>query len=125
MAKQRDNFKCVLTSGLFINAAPIYPFCSLGNKKENIFEARHTFWNHLKIFWPKEKVTAWTAELFPRGINEIGVDRIYNLVILSSNAYGYWNRGAFALKPISVNEDKTTLKVKFFWQKKKTILKLQ
>jgi len=29
-----------------------------------------------------------------------------------------WARGAFALKPISESDDKTTLKVQFFWQKK-------
>ena len=29
-----------------------------------------------------------------------------------------WARGAFALKPISESEDKTTLKVHFFWQKR-------
>jgi hypothetical protein len=29
-----------------------------------------------------------------------------------------WARGAFALKPIFESDDKTTLKVQFFWQKK-------
>jgi hypothetical protein len=29
-----------------------------------------------------------------------------------------WARGAFALKPISESDDKTTLKVQLFWQKK-------
>ena len=48
----------------------------------------------------------------------MGVERVYNLVTLSSDAHGYWNRGAFALKLISVNEDKTALKVQFVWQKK-------
>jgi hypothetical protein len=98
-------------------AAHIYPYCTLKNKEEDLFGLRHIFWNCLKLFWPEEKVAAWTAELFPQGINEIGVERVDNLITLSVSAHGYWNRGAFALKPISMNEDKTTLKVQFFWQK--------
>jgi hypothetical protein len=70
------------------------------------------------MFWPEEKVAAWTAEIFPQGINEIGVERVDNLITLSKDAHNSWNRGAFALKPISINEDKTTLKIQFFWQKK-------
>jgi hypothetical protein len=70
------------------------------------------------MFWPEEKVAAWTAELFPQGINELGVERVDNLITLSKQAHGYWNQGAFALKPISMNEDKTSLKIQFFWQKK-------
>jgi HNH endonuclease len=73
------------------------------------------------MFWPEEKVAAWTAQLFPQGINEMGVERVYNLIILSKDAHDCWNRGAFALKPISMNEDKTTPKIQFFWQKKKTL----
>jgi hypothetical protein len=83
-----------------------------------IFGLRHIFWNQLRVFWPEETVAAWTAELFPQGINEMGVETVYNLITLSKTAHGYWNRGAFALKPISINEDKTTLKIQFFWQKK-------
>jgi hypothetical protein len=72
----------------------------------------------LKIFWPEEKVAAWAEEVFLQDTSEISVERVYNLITLSRSAHGYWNRGAFALKPIFENEDKTTLKVQFFWQKK-------
>jgi hypothetical protein len=72
----------------------------------------------LKIFWPEEKVAAWEAELFPGGIDEIGIERVCNIITLSRDAHTFWNRGAFALKPISVDNDNTTLKVQFFWQKK-------
>jgi hypothetical protein len=98
--------------------AHIYPFYSLENKEEDIFGARHTFWDLLKNFWPEEKIAGWEAELFPRGIHEMGIERVYNLITLSKTAHDYWNRGAFALKPISMSKDNTTLKVKFFWQRK-------
>jgi hypothetical protein len=98
--------------------AHIYPFCSLEDIEEDIFGARHIFWDLLRTFWPKEKVAAWEAELFPIGIHEMGIERVYNLITLSPTAHRYWNRGAFALKPISMSDDNTTLKVQFFWQKK-------
>jgi hypothetical protein len=90
----------------------------LKTKEEDLFGARHTFWNMLGMFWSKEKVAAWEAELFPRGISEIGIERVYNIITLSSTAHNFWNRGAFALKPISVDNNNTTLKIQFFWQKK-------
>jgi len=76
------------------------------------------FWDHLKNFWPEEKVAAWEAELFPRGLSKAGDERVDNRITLSKVAHCYWNRGAFALKPISISDDNTTLKVQFFWQKK-------
>jgi hypothetical protein len=118
LARQRDNFKCVLTSDGSNDAAYIYAHCILKNKEEDAFGVRHIFWNQLRMFWPEETVAAWAAELFPQGINEQGVETVYNLITLSKTAHDYWNRGAFALKPISINEDKTTLKIQFFWQKK-------
>jgi hypothetical protein len=72
----------------------------------------------LKNFWPQEKIAAWEAELFPVGLCEFGIERVYNLITLSRGAHDMWARGAFALKPISESDNKTTLKVQFFWQKK-------
>jgi hypothetical protein len=83
-----------------------------------MFGQRHIFWDHLKNFWSKEKVAAWEAELFPAGICEFGVERVYNLITLSRNAHDMWSRGAFALKPISESDDKMALEVQFFWQEK-------
>ena len=117
-AEQRDNFRCVLTGDPGTEIAHIYPFHSIKHKEEDIFGRRHIFWDQLKNFWPEEKVAAWEAELFPRGIDEMGLDRAYNLITLSAGAHKAWDRGAFALKPISVSNDNTTLKIQFFWQKK-------
>jgi hypothetical protein len=82
-----------------------------------MFGLRHTFWNHLKNFWPAEKVAAWEAELFPKGMHEVGEERVYNLITLSPDAHAKWAAGYFALKPISLSDDKMILKVQFFWQK--------
>jgi HNH endonuclease len=117
-AEQRDEFCCVLTRDADIQLAHIYPFHSIKHKEEDIFGARHMFWDLLKNFWPEEKVAAWQAELFPEGINKIGLERVSNLITLCPNAHTIWDRGAFALKPISVSNDNTTLKLQFFWQKR-------
>ncbi|PMD18191.1 hypothetical protein NA56DRAFT_751498 [Hyaloscypha hepaticicola] len=118
LAAERDRFVCVLTRGGSIEVAHIYPFHSISHQEEDKFGQRHIFWSHLKNFWPKEKVIAWEAEIFPAGICDFGIDRVYNLITLSRGAHDMWARGAFALKPISESDDKTTLKVQFFWQKK-------
>jgi len=76
------------------------------------------FWEHLKTFWSEEKVAAWEVELFSTGLSGTGDERIDNRITLSKMAHGQWNRGAFALKPISMSDENTTLKVQFFWQKK-------
>lgn len=85
-------------------------------KEENVFGARHTFWNQLKLFWSEEKVAAWEAELFPNGLSTFGADSPGKLMTLSKEAHSQWNRGAFALKPVA--SDPTTLTVQFYWQSK-------
>ncbi|PVH83703.1 hypothetical protein DL98DRAFT_528998 [Cadophora sp. DSE1049] len=116
LAAERDGVRCVLTHGGSIEVAHIYPFHSISHQEADKFGQRHIFWGHLKNFWPQEKIAAWEAELFPAGLCEFGIERVYNLITLSRGAHDMWARGAFALKPIS--GDKTTLKVQFFWQKK-------
>ncbi|TAQ84942.1 hypothetical protein B7494_g6737 [Chlorociboria aeruginascens] len=118
LAYQRDNRRCVLTGNVLAEVAHIYPFHSLKYKEENIFGRRHMLWNLLRGFWSEEKVTAWEKELFPEGISEVSRDQVYNLMTLSADAHKEWGQGAFALKPISLSEDKKTLEVQFFWQKK-------
>ena len=88
-------------------------------KEDNLFDARHTFWDQLSLFWPEHKVLQWKQEVFSSGLGQFGAVTVANLITLSCNAHVMWNRGAFAIKPISINDDQTTLKVQFFWQQKK------
>jgi hypothetical protein len=118
LAQQRDNSRCVLSGDRTTEIAHIYPFHSIKHKEEDILGQWHTFWDLLGVFWPKEKIAAWEAELFPKGIHETGREEVYNLITLSRTAYDQWGRGAFALKLVSVSDDKMTLEVQFFWQKK-------
>lgn len=101
-----------------IEVAHIYPHHSMRQKEEDKSGLRHEFWDHLRLFWPKEKVATWEAKLFPRGIHEQGQEEVYNLISLSPTIHTIWGRGLFALKAISESDDKKTLIVQFFWQEK-------
>jgi hypothetical protein len=79
---------------------------------------RHTFWRNLELFWSEEKVATWKAKVFPDGISEKGQEEVYNLILLAPHTHAMWERGLFALKPISESDDKKTLIVQFFWQTK-------
>jgi hypothetical protein len=76
----------------------------------------------LRNFWPEEKITAWEATVFPDGPEERGLETARNMITLSRDAHDLWNKGAFALKPISVSEDNTTLTIQFFWQAKQPLV---
>lgn len=72
----------------------------------------------LSNFWPEEKVAAWKAVVFPDNFFEGGIETAANMVTLCRNAHDFRNKGLFALKPISVSDDNTTLTIQFFWQAK-------
>ncbi|OJJ81778.1 uncharacterized protein ASPGLDRAFT_49735 [Aspergillus glaucus CBS 516.65] len=40
-----------------------------------------------------------------------------NALALQSSAHDYWDRALFALQPISVNDQKTEMKLRFYWLK--------
>ncbi len=122
LAKARDNSRCVLTGAALIEVGYIYPHSLIKYQEEDKLGPRHNFWNYLKNFWSKEKVATWEAEIFPGGICEIGVDTVHNVIALSLEARTLWDRGAFALKPISESDDKKTLELQFFWQEIQTDL---
>jgi hypothetical protein len=117
-AEERDNFSCVLTGIKIIEVAHIYPHHSMKQKEEDKSAPRHAFWDVLRAFWSKEKVTNWEAKLFPQGISEKGQEEVYNLISLAPTVHAIWGRGLFALKPISESDDKKTLTVQFLWQEK-------
>ncbi|TVY91923.1 hypothetical protein LAWI1_G004437 [Lachnellula willkommii] len=117
-AEQRDGYCCVLTGQPSIDDAHIFPFCMIQKEERDAFGTRHSFWHMLKNFWPKEKVAAWEAEIFPLGTHGSGIETARNLITISKDTHNLWNRGAFALKPISKSEDDTALIIQFFWQSK-------
>jgi hypothetical protein len=68
------------------------------------------FWAILDLFWEKERVTRWIAEVFAKPGD------CFNLVSLSPDMHELWKRGYFALRPLEPSADKKELQIQFFWQ---------
>jgi len=68
------------------------------------------------MFWSKEKVASWEAQVFPPGSHQNGAESTKNFIALSCTTRRLWNQGAFALKPVLISTDKKTLILQFFWQ---------
>ena len=81
-----------------------------------MFGKRYVFSRMLRNFWPEEKINTWEAAVFLDDSAEHGLETARNMITLSVEAHGLWNSGAFALKPISVSEDNTTLIIQLFGQ---------
>src|SRR5262249_26438511 len=75
------------------------------------------FWDLLSMFWRDDQVNEWRSTLFPDPNNpDVGVEAPFNLICLSPTAHRLWNDGKFALKPLRLSNDKSTLTIRFFWQ---------
>lgn len=69
----------------------------------------------LGCFWSKAKVAEWLKEVHPND-TDAGVETAANLITLSKNAHAAWINGDFALKPLDLSGDKTSLTSQFFLQ---------
>lgn len=69
------------------------------------------FLNLLFSFWSPTKVHASIHA------DQKIFESAANTITLAPHAHGYWNRALFALKPGSVNDEKTEMTAKFYWLK--------
>ncbi|OCK73514.1 hypothetical protein K432DRAFT_266146, partial [Lepidopterella palustris CBS 459.81] len=107
---ERDQRKCVLTkAGEPYDVAHIYPF-SMRYQSDTVGQQGLSFWGTLRLFWSKERIDSWY-----NSISSFGTEFCHNLISLAPHAHAYWTRAYFALKPISLSEDKKRLDVQFFW----------
>jgi hypothetical protein len=104
-----------------IEVAHIFPYCML-NKSANTSQKTYNtpiFWSLLTNFWTDKQIDSWRNTIFPNPQQpDTGVDACFNLICLSRDAHGLWNQGLFALKPLTLSDDKKKLTVQFFWQPK-------
>ncbi|OXV05316.1 hypothetical protein Egran_06916, partial [Elaphomyces granulatus] len=108
-AVRRDEGRCLVTkAGAYNQVAHIYPYC-LGARFTGV--SRDMFWSSLSLFWTKDQIKSWKDVI----LGEKGTGNCVNLVTLSATAHVYWGKALFALKPISLSEDKRTLEVGFYW----------
>ncbi|OJJ85397.1 uncharacterized protein ASPGLDRAFT_81141 [Aspergillus glaucus CBS 516.65] len=69
------------------------------------------FWEMLSHCVSKYKLNAWKKAVEQGGLAE----RCDNLLSMSPSVAAYWRDYLFALKPIELSEDSTSMKVQFFW----------
>ena len=115
--KFRDNNRCVLTRAPYPQGAHIYPFCLMDANWTKQSPRSVQFWDLLNMFWTADHIKRWKQAIFTNKKKpNIGVESCINMLCLSSNAYLYWNKGHFALKPLSLSADEKALGIQFFWQ---------
>jgi hypothetical protein len=72
-----------------------------------------TFWAMLRAYWSEEKIDRWENAIF----SDKGREVCSNLMTLAPSVHKYWERALFALRPLSMSEDRKSLRVQFFWLK--------
>ena len=90
------------------------------NKHANPSNANHraqsSFWRLLGVFWAGDRIAEWRKKIFSNPNHpDTGVEACFNLICLDPSAHRMWNKGFFALKPLTLAKDKK-LTVQFFWQ---------
>lgn len=119
--KARDDQRCILTKMALPEVAHIFPYSMLdqaGQKPGNAsLNVGSDFWKLLNLFWDSDRIQRWKIKIFPNLEHpHTGVQACFNLICLSPNAHTMWSRGIFALKPLEISDDQTSLAVQFFWQ---------
>lgn len=105
--EERDDEKCVLTGCTVpVEVVHIIPR-SFGKGEEGLSD----FWEALECYWSPENVSAWKEQV----LDPDGVDTCSNLMCLVNVARRLWELAVFALKPLSLSEDKRQLEVQFYW----------
>ncbi|OJJ72154.1 hypothetical protein ASPBRDRAFT_55379 [Aspergillus brasiliensis CBS 101740] len=105
---ERDDDICILTGcSLPVEVAHIFPR-SLGKKGT---EGVKDFWNALECFWTPQQLEAWKEQV----LGPDGVETCSNLMCMTNLAHELWEKAVFALKPLSLSEDKRHLEVQFYW----------
>ncbi|GKZ38121.1 hypothetical protein AbraIFM66950_010091 [Aspergillus brasiliensis] len=108
LCQERDDDTCILTGcSIPIEVAHIFPR-SLGKKREEGF--KH-FWKALRCFWTPQQVEAWKEPV----LGPDGVETCSNLMCMTNLAQELWGKAVFALRPLSLSEDKRHLEVQFYW----------
>ncbi|CAG8097471.1 unnamed protein product [Penicillium salamii] len=70
-------------------------------------------WQWLALFWGTQKVQAWRDLLMRDSV--INAHQIYNLLTVALDVRNYLDCGLAALRPVSVNEDETEMRIALHW----------
>lgn len=105
---ERDQESCIITKGGEpIEVCHILPFAISRPAGQEHF----IFWSILSVFWTEDRTNEWKRQI----LGDDGIEVCHNLLTLCPNAHRLWGRARFALQPLSMREDKKSLKIRFFW----------
>ncbi|KAN0082051.1 hypothetical protein V8E54_003349, partial [Elaphomyces granulatus] len=87
-------------------------------KPRNLDASIPEFWKLLAFFLrPIVYTDRWRAEMFSDPSNpNVAIDGCHNLICLNALSHDLWAWGLFALRPVSMSDDRTELVVQFYWQ---------
>ncbi|OGE57095.1 hypothetical protein PENARI_c002G09478 [Penicillium arizonense] len=116
-ARERDGYKCVITGARKVyQTARIFPV--LVTKPPTLVEpAFPGIWKYVDLFWDRSTAERWKKAVFNSSFDpERPVNDCTNLICLRSDLRSAWANGLFALRPVSVSDDKTEIEIEFHWQ---------
>lgn len=108
-----------------VDVAHIYPLSlkksqSSGNNKKGTGKYDN-FWKTLQLFWSKDQVDKWEAQL----TGPCGTELCENLLCLCPSAYRLWGACYFAFQPLHLRDDGKELITRFYWLPEVTPHKVQ
>ncbi|EEH17034.2 hypothetical protein PABG_07121 [Paracoccidioides brasiliensis Pb03] len=118
LAKERDRYSCAITEGEVFEVAHIFPHFMINTKPSTNLDASiPPFWNLLDVFFEPDRLNRWRAEIFNDPSNpDKSTDGCHNTICLSPTAHRLWAKAMFALRPVSLSDDRKELAVQFYWQ---------
>jgi hypothetical protein len=118
LAQERDQNMCVLTKHSVHEVAHIFPRSMIVPKPPtNLESSIPPFWKLLDCFFEPDRLNRWRSQIFKDPSDPTkATDGCHNLICLSPDAHALWARGMFALRPISLSNDRKELLVQFYWQ---------
>ncbi|KAJ5775281.1 uncharacterized protein N7511_000292 [Penicillium nucicola] len=117
IARERDGYKCVITgAGKVYQTARIFPV--LVTKSPGVVApAFPSIWKYVDFFWDHDTAERWKKAVFNSSFDpERPVNDCTNLICLRNDLRTAWVDGLFALRPVSVSDDKTEMEIEFHWQ---------
>ncbi|EFR04043.1 hypothetical protein MGYG_07049 [Nannizzia gypsea CBS 118893] len=107
---ERDGNKCIVTgAGRPVEVAHIFPFAMRYLQSPEEINNPYSPWKILRRFWAEDKVNEWFRAIQPT------TETMKNLLCLAPSVHKYHERAYFALKPVEMSEDRTQLKLRFYW----------
>ncbi|OQD88184.1 hypothetical protein PENANT_c004G10152 [Penicillium antarcticum] len=116
-ARERDGYKCVITGARKVyQTARIFPVLVTKPPSE-VAPAFPAIWKFVDFFWDHSTGERWKKAVFNSSFDpERPVSDCTNLICLRNDLRTAWADGLFALRPVSVSDDKTEIEIEFHWQ---------